>query len=149
MFLAGGFAASPWLFREVGRKIAIKLLRPDTHTYARLFVSVQSIYMRIRNKAVAAGAISYYLDHFVVGRIVRYTYGTPASIPYDPSDPAHRKRAHKSYMGITGIPRLDVFVPTLFKVANVRLWIVPLELNLFSGNANIWYAGVPRGDWQH
>jgi len=102
VFLAGGFAASPWLFRELGRKVGsqgLKVLRPDTHT----------------NKAVAAGVVSYYLDHFVVGRIVRYTYGTPAAIKYDPSDPEHRKRAHKKYMGITGILQLDAFSPTLFK----------------------------------
>ena len=146
MFLAGGFAASPWLFREVKGRIAaqrLRLLRPNTHTYVFLLTSIHSIYVCIRNKAVAVGAISFYLDHFVVSRLVRYTYGTPASIPYDPSDPEHRKRTHKRYMGITGVPQLDIFVPTLFKVANVRLQIAPLGLNLFSGNANIWYAGVP------
>ena len=33
VFLAGGFAGSPWIFQEVGRKIAaqgLKLSRPDT-----------------------------------------------------------------------------------------------------------------------
>jgi len=73
--------------------------------------------MCIRNKAVAVGAISYYLDHFVVGRIVRYTYGTPGSVEYDPSDAEHRKRAHKKYLAITGDIQLDIFNPTLFKVA--------------------------------
>jgi len=65
---------------------------------------------------VADGAVSYYLDRFVVSRLVRYTYGTPASIGYDPSDPEHRTRSHKKYMGVTGGERLDVFSPTLFKV---------------------------------
>jgi len=102
VFIAGGFGASPWLFRQVKRDIAtrrLKLLRPDTQT----------------NKAVAVGAISYYLDHFVVGRIVRYTYGTPASTPYESSDPEHHKRAYKKYMGITGVLQLDIFAPSLFK----------------------------------
>jgi len=67
---------------------------------------------------VAVGAISYYLDHFVVGRIIRYTYGTPASTLFDPSDPEHRKRKNKVFMGITGHLQLDVFSPTLFKVTN-------------------------------
>jgi hypothetical protein len=44
------------------------------------------------------GAISHYLDHFVVGRIVRYTCGTPASVKFDLSDPEHRKRAHKMFL---------------------------------------------------
>jgi len=146
VFLSGGFGASPWIFQEVGREIAVqglKLSRPDDNTYVCLLKSVQSIYVCIRSKAVAAGAVSYYLDHFVVGRLVRYTYGTPASIMYDPSDPEHRKRSHKKYLGITGTPRLDIFSPTLFKVANL-LRIPLLELNRFSGYAGIGYARVPR-----
>ena len=65
---------------------------------------------------MAAGAISYYLDHFVVGRIVRYTYGTQGAIDYDPSDPEHRRRSHKKYLGIIGDIQLDAFSPILFKV---------------------------------
>ena len=82
---------------------------------------------------MAAGAVSYYLDHFVVGRLVRYTYGIPASIMYDPSDPEHRKRAHKKYLGITGVPRLDVFSPTLFKVASVCFQVAHLGLTNVQG----------------
>jgi len=66
---------------------------------------------------VAVGAISHYLDHFVVGRVVRYTYGIPDSVEYDPSDPEHRKRSHERYLGITGKFQLDIFSPILFKVA--------------------------------
>ena len=65
---------------------------------------------------MAEGAVSHYLDRFVVRHLVRYTYGTPASIKYDPSDPEHRKRSHKKYLGVAGGVRLDVFSPTLFKV---------------------------------
>lgn len=118
VFLAGGFAASPWVFREVERLIGaqgLKLSRPDT-TYVHCLRSVWPIYTWTRNKAVAVGAISHYLDHFVVGRIVRYTYGTPASVMFDPSDPEHRKRAHKMFLGITGQFQLDTFGATLFKV---------------------------------
>lgn len=66
---------------------------------------------------MADGAVSHYLDHFVVGRIVRYTYGTPASIDYDHSNPEHRRHSRKKYLGITGDMQIDVFSPTLFKVA--------------------------------
>lgn len=69
---------------------------------------------------MAAGAISYYLDHFVVGRIVKYTYGIPGAVMYNSSDPEHRKRAHKKYLGIAGRIQLDSFNPTLFKVTNFR-----------------------------
>lgn len=69
---------------------------------------------------MAVGAVSYYLDRLdrplVVHRIVRYTYGTPASIGFDPADPEHRKRASKIFLGITGQLQLDAFSPTLFKV---------------------------------
>lgn len=76
--------------------------------------------MCTRSKAVAAGAIAYYLDHPVVRRIVRYTYGMPGSILYDPSDPEHRKREHKKHLGMAGKIQLDIFIPTLLKVTNVR-----------------------------
>jgi len=35
VFFVGGFAGSPWLFKEVGRELAafgLKLSRPDTQT---------------------------------------------------------------------------------------------------------------------
>ena len=67
---------------------------------------------------MAVGAVSYYLDRFVVGRIIRYTYGTPASVTFDPSDPEHRRRSGKMFLAITGHFQLDVFSPTLFKVTD-------------------------------
>jgi len=68
---------------------------------------------------VAVGAVSYYLDHPVVGRIVRYTYGTPGAIQFNHSDPEHCKRGSKKYLGITGLIQLDIFSPTLFKGTRV------------------------------
>jgi len=65
---------------------------------------------------VAVGSISHYLDRFVVGRVVRYTYGTPGSVEYDPSDADHRKRSSKKYLAMTGDVQLDIFSPILFKV---------------------------------
>jgi len=106
IFLAGGFGASPWLFQEIERGISaqgLKLSRPDAQT----------------SRAVTVGAILYYLDQFVAGRIIRYTYGTPASVNYDHSDPEHRKRSHKKYLAITGDICLETFGPTLFKGTRV------------------------------
>ena len=129
VFLAGGFGASPWLFQEVGRKITaqgLTLSRPDTQTYVYLLLSIRLIHVCVRNKAVAVGSISHYLDSFVVGRVVRYTYGIPGSIEYDPSDAEHRKRSSKKYLAMTGDIQLDIFSPTLFKVTafafGLRAW---------------------------
>jgi len=65
---------------------------------------------------MAVGAISYYLEHFAVGRLVGYTYGTLNSIEYDPSDSEHRKRSHKKYLGMTGEFQLEIFSPIIHKV---------------------------------
>lgn len=74
---------------------------------------------------MAVGAVSYHLDHPVVGRLVRYTYGTPASTKFDPTDTEHRERTPKMFLGITGQLQLDVFSPTLFKVINQFLLLKP------------------------
>ena len=55
--------------RARNRYARIKLSRPDTQKYVCLLISARSIHVCVRNKAVADGAISYYLDHFVVDRI--------------------------------------------------------------------------------
>ena len=55
------------------------------------------------NKAVAVGAVSFYVDHFVTGRVSKFTYGTPCATSYKPSNPEHVKREHKSYLDPTGM----------------------------------------------
>ena len=55
-----------------------------------------------RNKAVALGALSFYVDHFVIGRVSKFTYGTPCAVFYRPSDPEHVKREHMSYLNVAG-----------------------------------------------
>jgi len=77
--LVGGFAASDWLYKRVSEALKEKgfsVVRPDHHV----------------NKAVADGAISYYTDHFVQTRVSKLTYGCRGLLPYDPSNPEHRKR---------------------------------------------------------
>ena len=51
-----------------------------------------------RNKAVAIGAVSYYIDHFVTARISKFTYGVPCHLPYDSSDPELVRRFDKSFL---------------------------------------------------
>ena len=72
-----------------------------------------------RNKAVAVGAISYYVDHLVTGRISKFTYGTPCSIPYEPFNPEHVRREYKSYFDPLGKKRVpDSFATLLLRVCH-------------------------------
>ena len=102
--------------RACDRCPRIKTVTPRCNVCSSPKCPVRSFHARSRNRAVTVGAISYYLDRFVVGRIVRHTYGTPGSVNYDPSNPEHVKRSQKKYLAITGAISLDVFSPTLFKV---------------------------------
>ena len=57
------------------------------------------------NKAVADGAISYYIDHFVQTRVSKLTYGSKGSIDYDANNPEHLKRT--TFTAISGVKRID------------------------------------------
>ncbi|EGN92781.1 hypothetical protein SERLA73DRAFT_116909 [Serpula lacrymans var. lacrymans S7.3] len=81
IFLVGGFAASDWLFSRLQAHIQplnLMFCRPDSHT----------------NKAVADGAVSFYLDHRVSARIARFTYGTRCSIEFDKHNSQHMLRSN-------------------------------------------------------
>ena len=70
-----------------------------------------------RNKAVAIGAVSYYVDHFVKGRISKFAYGVSDFVNYNSSDPEHVRRKHKSYVNAMGEKR----VPDHFKIMLPRV----------------------------
>ncbi|GJE96026.1 heat shock protein 70 family protein [Phanerochaete sordida] len=75
-FLVGGFAASPWLYGTLKASLqsfGMDLSRPDSHT----------------NKAVAFGAVSFFLTHSVTARVARLTYGAQCMTEYDASDEEH------------------------------------------------------------
>ncbi|KAH7912713.1 hypothetical protein BJ138DRAFT_1228277 [Hygrophoropsis aurantiaca] len=81
VFLVGGFAASNWLFAKLQahmQTIGVEFCRPDSHT----------------SKAVADGAIAFYLDHRVNARVSKFTYGTRCAIEYEEKDTQHKLRAH-------------------------------------------------------
>ncbi|KAG2122351.1 hypothetical protein DEU56DRAFT_974525 [Suillus clintonianus] len=87
--LVGGFAASDWLFarlQEYFLPLGLRFCRPDSHV----------------NKAVADGAVSFYIDHLVSSRVARATYGVECITPYDSQDLEHRIRQHKSFIDATG-----------------------------------------------
>ncbi|OSX61856.1 hypothetical protein POSPLADRAFT_1145484 [Postia placenta MAD-698-R-SB12] len=79
VFLVGGFAASPWLFSQLQNALwdyGLSVSRPDRHT----------------SKAVAEGAVSFYLDHWVSARVARVTYGIECTTHYNESKPDHLQR---------------------------------------------------------
>ncbi|KAF9262570.1 hypothetical protein L218DRAFT_391751 [Marasmius fiardii PR-910] len=89
MFLVGGFAGSEWLFSELqhlGRQYDINVCRPPTNL----------------NKATADGAVSFYLDRFVSGRIARWSYGIECSMPFDGGDFEHLSRKHQVITDLSG-----------------------------------------------
>ncbi|VDB90855.1 unnamed protein product [Peniophora sp. CBMAI 1063] len=95
-FLVGGFAASEYLYEQLQKQLngdGLSLFRPDAHT----------------NKAVAEGAVSFYVDHFVSTRIARFNYGTNCNNPYQPEKASHKSRADLAYVGVDGVLRLNEF----------------------------------------
>lgn len=102
IFLVGGFAASNWLFNNLKDTFGprgLDVCRPDSHT----------------NKAVADGAVSYHLDHFVRSRVAKYSYGVQATMPYDPSNPEHMTRRHFVYTDLTGRKRIRRFFDVILR----------------------------------
>ncbi|TFK64298.1 hypothetical protein BDN72DRAFT_901682, partial [Pluteus cervinus] len=102
VFLVGGFAASDWLFHKVQAAVKsfnIDVCRPDNHV----------------NKAVADGAVSFFVDHFVSTRVSKFDYGTNSTIPYMPWKASHRARSDKQFKSLSGqmvLPEaFDVILP--------------------------------------
>jgi len=97
-FLVGGFASSPWLSGQLNRQLSdlgLKFFKPDTNT----------------DKAVAVGAVSFHIDGFVKGRILKFTYGVPCAVPYKPFNPEHAKREHRTVTDVLG----DKYLPCAFE----------------------------------
>ncbi|KAG1737858.1 uncharacterized protein EDB91DRAFT_471992 [Suillus paluster] len=90
VFFVGGFAASDWMFAKLQKyfqSLGISFSRPDNHC----------------NKAVADGAVSYFIDHLVSSRVARYAYGTECSVPFNPFDMEHRARQKQVFRSASGI----------------------------------------------
>ncbi|KAF6748629.1 hypothetical protein DFP72DRAFT_1014981 [Ephemerocybe angulata] len=81
VFMVGGFSASEWLFQQVKAQVeplGIAVSIPDQHV----------------NKAVASGAVSFFLDSMVSSRVSRAMYGLSIYQEYDSTNPDHVKRGH-------------------------------------------------------
>ncbi|THU75593.1 hypothetical protein K435DRAFT_880504 [Dendrothele bispora CBS 962.96] len=101
VFLVGGFAANDYLFRtltEFFKPTGLNLYRPQNYL----------------NKAVAEGAASFYLDHFVASRIARWHYGIKIDEYFHASDPEHVLREQTSFIGpVSGQQMVPNFFDTI------------------------------------
>ncbi|KAK0471607.1 hypothetical protein IW261DRAFT_1405758 [Armillaria novae-zelandiae] len=102
VFLVGGFAASNFLYYKLQTHLQlrnIQLSRPDSHV----------------NKAVADGAVSFYIDHAVDARMSRCNLGSKEFTSYEGSMSEHRRRSDKAYVAANGELSLgdqfDVILP--------------------------------------
>ncbi|KIJ08849.1 hypothetical protein PAXINDRAFT_88277 [Paxillus involutus ATCC 200175] len=106
-FLVGGYAASDFLYRRLQNHPAfsdLHLCRPASHV----------------NKAVADGAVSFYIDHLVTSRTSRFTYGTDGLHDYDPNLADHREREATQFVSPSGHIMLpEAFYPILIKGTQV------------------------------
>jgi len=139
--LVGGFAASDWLYTQVSEalnKKGFSVVRPDHHV----------------NKAVADGAISYYLDHFVKTRVTKLTYGTHIDIDYHPKNPEHRKRP--TFTAVSGAKQItNVFrvllpgnkqVPETNEIRKSLYWEFSKRSELSIATCDIYcYRGIIDG----
>ncbi|PPQ91259.1 hypothetical protein CVT25_006376 [Psilocybe cyanescens] len=111
VFLVGGFAASDWLFNNLRDRFTsdgLDISRPDSHV----------------NKAVADGAVSFYLDHFVGARVSKHAYGVNCNRPFQPNNLEHISRSDRKYVDLDGDILLsggfDVILPKNTKVSEVQ-----------------------------
>jgi hypothetical protein len=76
---------------------------------------IHELYPFISNKAVADGAVSFYIDHFVSARLSRFAYGVEILHKYDICNPEHKRRKNMTYMTCEGYLALrgifNVIVP--------------------------------------
>jgi len=63
---------------------------------------VTDVSFSCRNKAVADGAVSFYIDHCVGVRIATATYGIEYLTSFDENDPEHIARSNKAIFRPSG-----------------------------------------------
>ena len=118
--MVGGFAASDYLFANVQRQLQdLQVSRPDGHLYVGKHCSVgMTDFAFFRNKAVADGAVSFYLDHCVAVRVATSTFGIECLTSFNEDDPEHIARSDKAIFRPSGrIVLPDYFDVILKKVS--------------------------------
>jgi len=74
-----------------------------------------------RSKAVADGAVLYYLDDNVHSRVSKLTYGVFCNTLYEPELPDHREREGKKITTIAGEVRIPNFFGIILKKVTLHL----------------------------
>ncbi|KAJ7113113.1 hypothetical protein C8R44DRAFT_984923 [Mycena epipterygia] len=108
VLLVGGFGASEWLYTELKKRmklLGLELSRPDSHV----------------NKAVADGAVSFYLDHFVSARISKHTDGVKCSVVYEANNAEHCSRSRSIERDADGRLRVPKRFSAILK-KNIRVF---------------------------
>ncbi|KIL58029.1 hypothetical protein M378DRAFT_171084, partial [Amanita muscaria Koide BX008] len=104
LLLVGGFARSEYLYRRLNdhfRTGDIVVFRPDaTHLY----------------KAVAEGAVSYYLDHYVTTRVARLSYGVMTRHLFNDKNPEHLDRESTKLTQANG----KSYIPGIFDTILIK-----------------------------
>lgn len=121
-FFVGGFAASTFLFTQLNGRLkneGLDLFRPDTHMFASFqFIALccTDCVVGRRNKAVAEGAMVYYLGHLVTARVARLTIGTVCGVDFDEANEEHVKRKDQAKHRPSGVLTVPgKFVPLVLR----------------------------------
>ena len=70
-----------------------------------------------RAKAVANGAVSFYINHYVTARVAKVSYGIGGSINYVPGDREHARRSQNRWTRPSGLEMISgAFVTVLERV---------------------------------
>lgn len=102
----GGFGESPWIFQRLRSRLdglGLSLSRPDVPTcvFVKKFRPPD---LRVHsNKAVAQGAIAFFLDAIVTSRVSRFKYGIEINVPYNPYNTQHAVRSSEAFFMADGI----------------------------------------------
>ena len=76
----------------------------------------------ISNKAVADGAISFFIDHFVSARVSKFAYGVDIYQKYNPLNHEHSRRKNATFMTAEGYLGIDgIFSVILPQVRDAQL----------------------------
>ncbi|KAK0476522.1 hypothetical protein EDD18DRAFT_1215707 [Armillaria luteobubalina] len=116
IFLVGGFAANTWLFLKMRQQVepsGLSFSRPDSHV----------------NKAVADGAVSFYIYNIVSARVSSIIMARECTPALNPSDPEHARRKSQIYILPNGEEALagqyNIILPKAPSAANsIRVGIL-------------------------
>ncbi|KII84791.1 hypothetical protein PLICRDRAFT_146294 [Plicaturopsis crispa FD-325 SS-3] len=125
VILVGGLASSPWVHSQLvlwGKQRGIAVSRPDGPTI----------------KAVANGALAWYIDQTVSTRYSRWHYGINIRTPYQPHSLAHR--AYVPWYGLNGIKYIgDGWGSIVYKNNRIRAgraFMQPFSVEMAESRSN-------------